>query len=142
MKFKNVKFITYYKIAVNNKIYKLRNRGRHVYIGPKFVIKSWSSWEYDCRQKQTRNEIRFYLSKLKNEDRKYFPKLFAYDLKKAFLIQERIKFKRGRLSSKQTEILNKLIKKYKFTDISCERGWKYNCGVKKNGTPVIYDFAY
>jgi len=107
------------------------------YIGKDFVVKVDDHWG------QTNREIDRY-KKISYYDRQYFPKLFSCNKKEGILIQERIKFKRGRYGSndfyRAERIVRRLINKYGL-ERDVHSGYIRNWGFRANGRPVIFDFG-
>ena len=111
---------------------------RPKYIGRNYVIKLEDGWN------QTINEIKVY-KKLRQYDRKFFPKFLSFSKKDGFIIQERIQFKKrttiGRKErNRAAQIVERLIKRYGLNgDIESDtlRNW----GIRKDGRPVIFDFG-
>ena len=105
-----------------------------------YIIKFDRSYPDDSYNSQNEREIDLWKI-MDKKDRKYFPKMIQYSKKDGYLIQERIRFRRGRKAISHRDIVMNLIEKYDITDISFS-GDNDNWGVRENGLPVIYDYGY
>jgi hypothetical protein len=73
------------------------------------------------------------------EDLQYFPEMIFYSLEGGFLIQERIDFSAAAPSDEAKKIVERLVQKYKLRDFT--PGKRANWDIRKDGTPVIYDWG-
>lgn len=109
---------------------------RPKYLARKYVIK------FNCCLDQSSSEIKRY-KRIRQSDRKYFPKMLVMNPKEGYLVQERIQFKKHVTDKEDEEairIVRRLIKRYRIGDVeACDRG--YNWNIRADGRPVIYDFG-
>lgn len=101
-------------VYLNGQKIKLREFGgvRLKYMDEAIVIKfdDESRWGLR-RRKQSTKEINTWFNRIKKEDRKYFAKPIAYSRRHGYIVQERIKFKRGRPTNRAREIIRDISKK-------------------------------
>lgn len=122
---------------------RMYGRGTRVkYSTDKYVVKfdDFPHWE------QSTNEVEIW-KRIEKRDRKYFAKLLNWRLAKpksqhnGWIVQERIKFVRGRHSQKATDIITYLVEKYNLKDIGTNRQNK-NWGIRADTkNPCIYDWG-
>lgn len=139
----------YHTIRVGTRKRRCRPIGglRPKYFGTDFVIK-FNDISEDSEFQQTTAE----LDRMKDidyYDRKYFPKIFGYDRNVGYLVQEKISFKKDaeilwKERLRAEKIVSRLAKKYNLQDVgvaqyACGEDW--NWAIRKDGRPVIYDFA-
>ncbi len=73
------------------------------------------------------------------EDLQYFPEVLFYSLEDGYIIQERIEFSSAPPSDEAKKIVERLVQKYKLRDFT--PGKRANWNIRKDGTPVIYDWG-
>lgn len=131
-----------YNCLVNDVIIKLHSLGgcRRKGFYENYIIK-FDETDIIFEDEESQNEREIFLWKIMDKkDRKYFPKMKKYSQTDGYIVQERIRFQRGRKAFAHQEIIRELIKKYSIEDISFN-GINENWGVRDNGIPVIYDYG-
>ena len=74
-----------------------------------------------------------------DEDLQYFPEVLFHSLEDGYIIQERIEFSPAAPSDEAKKIVERLIQKYKLRDIRPQV--RANWDIRRDGTPVIYDWG-
>lgn len=138
-----IEFIDDYHCLVNDEIIKLSGMGgcRRKCFYDNYIIKFDEPDDPKFPEDNSQNLREILLwKKISKKDRQYFPKMIQYSVRNHFIVQERIKFKRGRKAYAHRAIILGLIRKYNISDIGfC--GINDNWGVRENGVPVIYDYG-
>ena len=139
----------YHTIRVGTRKRSCRCTGglRPKYFGTDFVVK-FDDVEWSSEYKQTSLEIQR-MGTIDPYDRRYFPKMLGYNNTEGYLVQERVEFKKPKDVTwaerlRAEKIVNRLNKKYGFTDVGVAQmacGVDWNWAIRKDGRPVIYDFA-
>ena len=135
-----IEMIDDYNCLVDSDIIKLRSMGgcrRKGFYGDQ-IIKFDN--DYELIPSQNLREIELW-KLIEKKDRKHFAAINQYSYKDEYIVQERIKFKRGRKSRKHYDVIFDLIEKYEIGDIGfC--GENDNWGVRDNDVPVIFDYGF
>lgn len=85
--------------------------------------------------------IRMYDKIKKNGDDGFFPKIFAYDIKQKYIVQEYVPLTCRGITSAHRSLVDLLTKKYKLEDVSTNgKGWNWALHAKTKNV-VIYDFV-
>lgn len=94
-----------------------------------------------CDQQSTQELKKW--KEISDEDRKFFQEPVYGEPssigKRGFIVQEIIKFKRGRKSYELCSFMKKLARKYNINDV--ETGGSRNWGINILGIPKIYDWG-
>lgn len=90
--------------------------------------------------------------RIRPEDRRYFAEVVAFSHAKerrqrgiTWLIQRRVKLRPGRPTRATCALVAELAQRYMLDDLDCGYVREYNhrnWGVRSNGDPVIFDYAY
>ena len=132
------------KVFINGKRAKLyKTSCRKCYVRDGIIVKLDDMGIFDCRQ--VNREIKKW-KKITKNDKKYFPKVYAYKKStktyQGWVAEEKVEFKKGRISfdmhDKADHIIRQLARKYKLRDVS---GIRHNCDIRSNGIPVIFDWG-
>lgn len=78
--------------------------------------------------------------RISKQHRQHFAKLVGWNVKAGYVIQELVKFKRGRKSNAAKDIVYQMIVRYDLEDV-CTFGENSNWGVSLDGVPKIFDWA-
>ncbi len=85
-----------------------------------------------------KSEIKLYKN-LKPRDKKHFPKIYAYNIRRGIAIMDFVKVKSGTSNSKAKKILERICKEYDIYDV--HSNYNNNWGIcKKTGIVKIYDW--
>ena len=133
-----------YSCFINDDIIQLRGMGgcRRKCFYDNYIIK-FEETDIVFSDEPDQNEREIHLwNNMDKKDRKYFPKMIQYSKKDGYIVQERIRFQRGRKATKHRDVVYDLVKKYRIGDIAFS-GDNDNWGVRADTKqPVIYDYGY
>ena len=125
------------KLAIigNTRLHKISSNGTRIMFkyGTKIIKVDSENTPYGNLYNQCRNEVKLY-KKLDKCDKKYFCRPIKHGRK--WVIQDIIKFKKGRRPKWAFDLVESLFFKYKLHDFH-EENW----GIKENGQPIIFDYG-